>query len=166
MQPRELQSISRLTTGADSLTFISSLLEITLLILAAHTIFKLPCLYSFIAMNPLLYLDPSSTELDVFYVERSSMEGGPARTNTPAVLISTQLSRAMARETIINSPVASLEPQSVTIDSDSNEPKILYGFGNQHPVVTPNLNDPIQRVGYFGRDSTRRRIQPPITAAV
>ena len=32
------------------------------------------------------------------------------------------------------------EPQIVTIDSDSNEPTIPYGMGNQHPIVPPSLN--------------------------
>ena len=27
------------------------------------------------------------------------------------------------------------------IDSDSNEPTILYAFGTQHPIVPPSLND-------------------------
>ena len=92
-------------------------------------------------MNPLLFLDSSSTELDVFYVERSSEEGGPAWNETLAVLNSSQLSGAMARETITISCVDSLEPQIVRIDSDSNEPTIPYGFGNQHPIVPPSLND-------------------------
>ena len=92
-------------------------------------------------MNQLLPLDTSSTESDVFYVERSSEEGCPAQNNTPAVLNSTQLSGAMAREMITISSVAPLEPQIVTIDSDSNEPTITYGLGSQRPIVPPSLND-------------------------
>ena len=92
-------------------------------------------------MNPFLFLDSSSTESDFFYVDRSSQESSPARSNIPAVLNSTQLSRAMACETFTISCVASLEPQIVTIDSDSNEPTIPYGFGSQYPILTPNLND-------------------------
>ena len=92
-------------------------------------------------MNPLLSLVSSSTESDVFYGERSSKEGSPARSNSPAFLNSTQLSGAMARETITISFVASPEPQIVTIDSESNEPTIPYGFGSQHPIVPPSLND-------------------------
>ena len=118
-----------------------SLLQVTSANLPAHNVFKLLCLECFIAMNPLLSLDCSSTESDVFYVERSSKESSPVRNNTPAVLTSTQLSGAMATETITISSVASLEPQIVTIDSDSNEPTIPYGFGGQHPIVTPSLND-------------------------
>ena len=92
-------------------------------------------------MNPLHSLDSSSTESDVFYVERSSEEGTPTRNNIPAVLNSTQLSEVMAREMIIISSVASPEPQIVTIDSDANEPTIPYGFGNQGPIVPTSLND-------------------------
>ena len=92
-------------------------------------------------MKPLLSLDSSSTESDVFYVERSAEEGSPARKKTPVVLNSTQLSEAIAMETIAISPVASLEPQIVTIESDSNEPTFPYGFGSQHPIVPPSLND-------------------------
>ena len=93
------------------------------------------------AMNPLLSLHSSSTESDAFHVERSSEEGSPAPENTPAVLNSTQLSGAMARETTAISSVASLEPQIVTNDSDSNEPTIPNEFGSQNPIVPSNLND-------------------------
>ena len=93
------------------------------------------------AMNPLLSLDSSSTESDIFHVERSSEEGSPARKNSPAVLNSTELSGAMAREMNTISSVASPEPQIVTIDSDSNDPTIPYGFGIQHPMVPLSLND-------------------------
>ena len=91
-------------------------------------------------MNPLLSLDSSSTQSVVFYVERSSEEGSPARKNTLAVINSTQLSGAMARKTTTISSVASLEPQIVTIDSHSNEPTIPYGFRSQHPIVPPSFN--------------------------
>ena len=65
----------------------------------------------------------------------------PIRNNIQAVLNSTELSGAMARETITISSVASPEPRTVTIDSDSNEPTIPHGFGSQHPIVPPSLND-------------------------
>ena len=140
MLPRELQSSSRLATHADSLLFISSLHQATSSNLVAPIISQ-TSLSLKIAMNSLLSLDSSSTESDVSYVERSSEEGSPARNNTPAVLNSTQLSRAMARETITMSSVTSLEPQIVTIDWDSNEPTIPYGFGSQHPIKPPILKD-------------------------
>ena len=88
-----------------------------------------------------LTLNSSSLESDVFYVERSSEEGSPIRNNTPAILNSTEISGAMERETITISSVASPEPRIVKINSDSNEPTIPYGFGNQHPMVPPSLND-------------------------
>ena len=92
-------------------------------------------------MNPLLSLDSSSTESDVFYVERSSKKGSPIRGNIQAVLNSTELSGAMTRETITVSSVNSPEPRIVTIDSDSNNPTIPYGFDCQHPIVPPSLID-------------------------
>ena len=91
--------------------------------------------------EPISSLYSSITESDVFYVERSSEDGSPARNNTPAFLNSTQLSGAMARKTITIYSVSSLEPHIVTIDSDSNETTIPYGFGNQHPIEPPSLND-------------------------
>ena len=70
-------------------------------------------------------------------MEHYSEAGSPIRNKTPAALYSTELSEAMARETITFSSVASPEPQTVTIDSDSNEPPFPY----QHPIVAPNLSD-------------------------
>ena len=83
----------------------------------------------------------ASTDSNVFYVERSSTESSPIRNNTPAILNSTQLSGAMARETIAIASVASPEPQIFTIDSTYNESTIPYGFDHQNPIVPPNLND-------------------------
>ena len=39
------------------------------------------------------------------------------------------------------SSIASPEPQILTINDDSNEPTIPYGFGRQLPIVPPGLND-------------------------
>ena len=39
------------------------------------------------------------------------------------------------------SSIASPEPPIVTIDSDSNEPTMPYGFGWQPPIIPPSLND-------------------------
>ena len=83
----------------------------------------------------------SSTDSDVFYVDHSSPERNPIRNNTPAILNSTQLSGAIDPETITISPVASPEPQIVTIESDLDEPTFPYAFGKQHPIVPPSLND-------------------------
>ena len=135
--PRELQSVSRLTARADSPSVISSLFKVTLLISAALKSLKFH--QSFITMyrNPSLN---SPTDSDVFYVEQSSPERSTIRNNSPAILNSTQLSRAMEPESITISSVASPEPQIVTIDSDSNEPTLRYAFGTQHPIVPPSLN--------------------------
>ena len=86
-------------------------------------------------------LDSCSAESDVFYVEQTSTEGSPIRNNTPAILNSTEISGAMEREVITISSVASPEPRIVTLDSDSNEPTMPYGFGNQQPIIPPSLND-------------------------
>ena len=83
----------------------------------------------------------SSTESDVFYVEQSSLEGSPIRNNTPAILNSTEISGAMEREFITLSSVASPEPRIVTLDSDSNDPRIPYGLDSQQPIVPPSLSD-------------------------
>ena len=135
---RELQSVSRLTACADSLSVISSLFKVTLLISAAPKSFKshqpLITMYRNLSWN-------SSTDSDVFYVEHSSPERSPIRNNTPAILNSTQLSGAMDPGTITISSVASPEPQIITIESDSNEPTLPYAFGTQHPIVPPSLND-------------------------
>ena len=86
-------------------------------------------------------LDSSSTESDVFYVEQSSVEGSPIQNNTPAILNVTEISGAMETEVITISSVASPEPRIVTLDSDTNDPTIPYGFGSQQPIVPPSLKD-------------------------
>ena len=125
--------------GACRLTFTQLItFKVTLSIAAALKHFN--PLHLFITMYRNLNLD-SSTDSDVFYVERSSSGGSPIRHNTPEILNSNQLSGAMDPETIKISSVASPEPHIVTIESDSNEPKFLYAFGIQHPIVPPSLND-------------------------
>ena len=86
-------------------------------------------------------LDSSSNESDVFNVEQSSLEGSPIQKNTPAILNSTEISGAIEREVITISSVASPEPRIVTLDSDSNNPTIPYGFGSQQPIASPSPND-------------------------
>ena len=39
------------------------------------------------------------------------------------------------------SPIASPEPQNLTLNDDSNEPTMPYRFGRQLPIVPPSLND-------------------------
>ena len=88
-----------------------------------------------------LNLSPNSTDSDVFYVEQSSNDQSVPRPNTPIVLNSTEISGDDTREMISISSIASPEPQIVTIDDDSNEPTMPYGFRRQLPIVPPSLND-------------------------
>ena len=83
----------------------------------------------------------NSIDSDVFYVEQSSSDQSLPRPNTPIVLNSTEISGDESREMISISSIASPEPQIVTIDDDSNEPTMPYGFGHQLPIVPPSLND-------------------------
>ena len=83
----------------------------------------------------------NSTDSDVFYVEQSSNDQSVPRPITPMVLNSTEKSGDDTREMISISSIASPEPQIVTIDDDSNEPKMPYSFGQQFPIVPPSLND-------------------------
>ena len=39
------------------------------------------------------------------------------------------------------SSVASPKPYIVTLNDDSNEPTMPYGFGRQLPLIPPSLND-------------------------
>ena len=82
-----------------------------------------------------------STDSDVFYVEQSSSEPSPQRHNTPIILNSTELSEQHAIRMPSVSSIASPQPQIFTINDDSNEPTMPYGFGQPHPTVPPSLND-------------------------
>ena len=123
--------------------FISSLFRVASLISAAQA---LSLAFSFsqnpkqiIIMN--ISLSFSSTESDVFYVEQSSAEGSPIGNTSPAIFNLTEISGGMEQEVISISTVASPEPRIVTLDSDSNDPTMSYGFGNQQLIVPPSLND-------------------------
>ena len=82
-----------------------------------------------------------STDSDVFYVEQSSNEPSPPRHNTPNILNSTEMSEHYTTRMPSISTIASPEPRIFTIDDDSNEPTMPYGFGQQLPIVPPSLND-------------------------
>ena len=138
LKPRELQSVSRLTARAASLSLRSSFFQVTLSISAAFKHFRFLSFFTTMYRNP---SPNSSTHSDVFYVEQSSPERSPIRNNTPVIPNSTQLSEAMDPETIAISSVASPEPQIVTTDSDSNELTIPYAFVAQNPIVPPSLDD-------------------------
>ena len=67
----------------------------------------------------------NSSDSDVFYVEQSSNHQSLPKTNTPVVLISTEMSGNDTREMNSISSMACLEPQIVTIDSDSNPQSLM-----------------------------------------
>ena len=83
----------------------------------------------------------NSNDFDVFDVEQSSNDRSLPRPSTPIVLYFPEMSENDTREMISISSIASPEPHIVTIDSDSNEPTIPYGFGRQLPIIPPSLND-------------------------
>ena len=83
----------------------------------------------------------ASDDSDVFYVEQSSIEPSPQRHNTPNILNSTEISEQHTTRMPSISSKASPEPRIFTIDKDSNEPTMPYGFGRQLPIVPPSLND-------------------------
>ena len=86
-------------------------------------------------------MSTNSIDSDVFHVEQSSKYASLPRPNTPIVLNSTEISGNDTCEMISISSLASPEPQIVTIDSDSNEPTMPYGFGRQLSIIPPSLND-------------------------
>ena len=83
----------------------------------------------------------ASDDSDVFYVEQSSSEPSPQRHNSPNILNSTEISEQHTTQMPSISSIASPEPRIFTIDDDSNEPTMPYGFGRQLPIVPPSLND-------------------------
>ena len=86
-------------------------------------------------------MSTSWIDSDVFYVQQSSNDASLPRSKTPIVFNSTEMSGNDTRELISITSIASSEPQIVTIVSDSNEPKMPYGFGRQLPIIPPSLND-------------------------
>ena len=83
----------------------------------------------------------ASDDSDVFYVEQGSSELSPQRHNTPNILNSTEISEQHTARMPSISSIASPEPRIFTIDDNSNEPTMPYGFGRQLPIVPPSLND-------------------------
>ena len=83
----------------------------------------------------------ASSNSDLFYVEQSSNQPSPQRNNSPNILNSAELSEHRTAGMPSISSIASPEPQIFTIDDDSNEPTMPYGFGRQLPIVPPSLND-------------------------
>ena len=83
----------------------------------------------------------TSDDSDVFYVEKSSSEFSPRRHNTPNILNSTEISEQYTARVPSILSIASPKPRIFTIDDDSKEPTMPYGFGRQLPIVPPSLND-------------------------
>ena len=83
----------------------------------------------------------ASSDSDVFYGEQTSNEPSPQRNNSPSFLNSTEISQTYAARMPSVSSIASPERQIFTIDDNSNEPTMPYGFGRQLPIVPSNLND-------------------------
>ena len=84
-------------------------------------------------------IDPMDS--DVFFVEQLSNERSPQRINSPNFLNSTEPSDTYTTKMPTISPVASPESQIVTLNDDSNEPTMPYGFGRQLPIIPRSLND-------------------------
>ena len=82
-----------------------------------------------------------SVDSDVFIVEQISNEPSPQRHNSANILNSTELSPSHTAGMPSVSSIASPEPRILTIDDDSNEPTMPYGFGRQLPIVPPSLNE-------------------------
>ena len=90
-------------------------------------------------MSSTISLD--STDSDVFYVEQLSDAPSPRRNNSPDILYSTEHSQHRAMRMPSISTIASPQPHIFTINDDSNEPTMPYGFGRQLPIIPPSLND-------------------------
>ena len=82
-----------------------------------------------------------STDSDVFYVQQISNEPSPQRNNSPDILNSTERSEHHATKMPSISTIASPQPYIFTINDNSNEPTIAYGFERQLPIVPRSLND-------------------------
>ena len=82
-----------------------------------------------------------SNDSESFYVEQSSNEPSPPRLNTPIVLNSTETSVNNSWEVITLSSISSPSPQTVSINSDSNERALPYGLGQQPLNIPPSLDD-------------------------
>ena len=78
---------------------------------------------------------------DVFFVEQLSNEPSPQRNNSPNNLNSTELWGTHPREMPTISLVAYPKPDIVTLDDDSNEPRMPYEFGRQLPIIPPSLDE-------------------------
>ena len=83
-----------------------------------------------------------SVDSDVFFVEQTSNEPSPQRHNSPNILNLTELPQSHTAGMPSVCSIASPVPQILTIDDDSNEPTMPYGFGRELSIVPLSLNDP------------------------
>ena len=83
----------------------------------------------------------ASDDSDVFYVEQNSTEPSPQRHNTLNILNSTELLEHHTARMPSVSSIASTQPPIFTIDDNSNEITMPYGFGRQLQIFPPSLND-------------------------
>ena len=82
-----------------------------------------------------------SADWDAFFLERLSNEPSPQRHNSPNILNSTEVSETCTIEMPTVCSVAPPEPQIVTLNDETNEPTMPYGFGRLLPIIPPRLND-------------------------
>ena len=83
----------------------------------------------------------ASDDSDVFHLEQSSSELSSQRHKTPSILNSTDISEQHTARVPSILSIASPEPRIFTIDDNSNESTMPYGFGRQLLIVFPSLND-------------------------
>ena len=77
----------------------------------------------------------NSIDSDVFFVVQLSSEPSPQRNTSPNVLISTERSVTHTRKLPTISSGTFPEPENVTLDDNSNDPTIPYGFVAQKPIA-------------------------------
>ena len=137
LQPQELQSISRQTARAASRSLISSLLQVTSFNTAAQILSQVSLILNNYRYEPILGF--------LFHRVRCLLCGTIIAGRQPypkQYPCHSQFDGDIReREVITISSVASPEPRIVTLDSNSNDPTIPYGFGSQQPIVSPSLND-------------------------
>ena len=82
----------------------------------------------------------ASSDSDVLNLEQTSNDPSPQRNNSPNISNSSGISQTYAARMPSVSSIASPEPQTFTIDDNSNEPTMPYAFGRQLSIVPPSLN--------------------------
>ena len=102
----------------------------------------------------------NSVDSDVFFVEQLSNEPSPQQNNSPSFLNSMELSETRTTEMRTISSIASLEPQILTLNDDSIEATMPYGFGRQLPIFPPSLNDLNLRPNPFNILATMAVVKP------